>query len=162
MLHRVKFSLVKLLLRGEAVDASGIWSRRLIPRARSGLGPLYLREQSAKWPSDIRLGDRYWPTLLVRRARRQLPLTNPAFGVEGPLSGSVSNFRFRPQAATHARQLDDSKVAHCSHPVRAFVRQQCSMTGRSPVDTQLTVSAPLRSLSHPACIGAYDRYRRYC
>jgi hypothetical protein len=86
-----------------------------------GLGPSPTRPRAAKGVRDC----------THATPVPDAPTFQPVGGVGDPwrLPGSVDRTagqrsvigtRTRPSAATHARELDDSSVAHCSHPSRRF------------------------------------------
>ena len=77
--------------------------------------------------------------------------------VERQVPGAISYLRCRPSAATHARELDDSNAAHCSHPTQGTERLQCSVCGRSRASDELTVSALFLSFRHPGDRDTNDR-----
>ena len=62
---------------------------------------------------------------------------------------------------TAARAVN-SELVGLYWDIGAAIDLLSSVSGRSPADPLLTVSAPLRSISHPAGSGASDRCSRYC
>jgi len=93
-------------------------------------------------------------TLLTFKIRSDRPLWSEQF--------RKSAAGGRPSAATHARELDDSNVAHCGHPTQGFERQQCSGCCRWPAALELTVLDTLQSRGHARDLATNGRFQGHC